>query len=240
MNTYKFLKSMHIDAVLTEGTINVGSLSHYRRLERSQWIADPLEGSVRLTMPEGMIITDKDNPLDTLLPQEQVGRHAIAQTGGTITFNPGVSATFVHDEVWLFSASTGNLENLTDAMCRNSKDPYDACLEILDIFHLAHRLFFKGVAEELGGAKMSDLFVRYSEDRVVYDRLSRDPSIGRMPIASPFLKDVAFADQQEKRIVFYPKHPDRLPQTFLIKIPRPQQIFREVFRVVPDRKISKV
>jgi hypothetical protein len=106
---YKFLHSHHLTRVL-EGTIRIGSLSHYRRLEGEQWIADRLEGSVEFD-PQGMVITEEDNKLDPMLPPSLAGRHVKVSTGGRITYAPGVKFTIQHPEVYLFSASIGDLDN---------------------------------------------------------------------------------------------------------------------------------
>jgi hypothetical protein len=79
---YKFLHSHHLSRVL-EGTIRIGSLSHYRSLEGEQWIADRLEGSVEFD-PQGMVITEEDNKLDPMLPPSLAGRHVKVSVTSTL------------------------------------------------------------------------------------------------------------------------------------------------------------
>jgi len=226
---YKFLHSRHLNDILRKGTLKIGSLSNYRGLEaKAQWIADELEGSIRLD-PSGMVITEADNRLDPMLPQSLAGRHVHVESGGQIAFAPGVTMTVQHPEVYIFSASEGDLCELADTMCRGAHDPYDACIQIRDIHHLAHRLFYRGAVPELANARMSKLFQAFECSGVRYDVLARGPELGRAPEASPFLKDAKFAAQHEIRIVFWPRKPVDL-STLLVRIPRPNQLFEEVFR----------
>lgn len=118
-------------------------------------------------------------------------------------------------------------------MCREwQDDPYDACIKITDMGWLAHRIFFRGVIPELGGAKMSNICKGFTWQDVTYDVLRRDASMGQTPSPSPFLKDIHFARQREIRIVFVPREPTTR-STFTVQIPKPGHLFDEMFRVVP-------
>jgi len=230
-SVYKFMHSQHLTHVLDEGTIKLGSLSHYRRLEGEQWIADRLEGSVELD-PQGMVITEEDNQFDTMLPPSLVGRDVKASAGGRITFAPGVKVTIAHPEAYVFSASIGDLEQLTSLMCRKDQEGYDACIHITDIGLLAHRLFNRGVVLELK-ARVREVFQAVHCSRVSYEVLSRTAALGRAPEASPFLKDIHLADQSEIRIALLP--PQHIEHSMLtIRVPRPGQLFKEVFRNRPN------
>jgi len=179
-----------------------------------------------------MVVTESDNKLDPMLPPSLAGRHVHVESGGQVIYAPGATITVQHPEVYIFSACKGELRELIDAMCRDAMEPYDACISIQDVRHLAHRLLYRGRVPELGNVRMSDLFKTFDCSDVAYDVLSRRPEMGRAPEATPFLKDVRFADQHEVRIVFWPRESiDR--STFLVRIPRPDQLFEEVFRRNP-------
>jgi hypothetical protein len=230
---YKFLHSKHLSKVLNDGTLKFGNLSHYRGLEHDQWIADRLEGSVQLD-PQGMVITEHENKLDHMLPSSLAGRHVHVASGGTVSFAPGVRITIQHPEVYLFSASSGDLEQLTAAMCRKDAEAYDGCIHIADIAWLAHRVYFKGKVVELGDARVRNVFSELVYSEVTYEALSRTPEMERAPEASPLLKDISFAAQSEIRIVLVPRQ-EMAHSMLTVRVPRPAQIFKEVFR---DRPIS--
>jgi hypothetical protein len=231
---YKFLHSKHIDDVLLRGAVKIGGLPHYRGLEaNSQWIADKLEGLVELDLAP-MVITETENKFEPLLPDELKGRAIRLETGGKAIIEAPISISA--PDVYLFCASTGDLTDLTDAMCREPQnDPYDACIRITDIGFLAHRLFYRGVVPELDGAKMSDICERFMWADVTYDVLKRNAAMGQAPSPSPFLKDVHFARQHEVRIAFFPRKPITRP-TFVVHIPKSTQVFEELFRAVPPTR----
>jgi hypothetical protein len=235
--TYKFLNSQHFDNVLTGGTIKLGSLTHYRGVEADpQWISDRLEGRVEINAggESGIVITEHDNPLDRMLPPSLVGRHAVARSGGRIIIRPGVKM-LISPEInpFIFSASKGPLRPLIDEMCGTSPQPYDACIGIKDIALLAHRLFYRGIVGELGNAKVSQVFTHFVCRPVSYDNLSRGSEHGQAPEASPFLKDIKFASQREIRVALFPRAPIA-NTTLIVQLPRPDQLFSEVFREVPS------
>jgi hypothetical protein len=239
--TYKFLHSSHVDDVLIGGNVKLGSLTHYRGIEADQqWISDRLEGRVEINAggESGMIITEHDNPLDRMLPPSLAGRHAVARSGGRIIYAPGVKILISPDiNPFIFSASKGPLDPLTDEMCRNSPQPYDACVGITDIGLLAHRLFHRGVIRELGNARTCQVFAHVICQQVSYDTLSRGPEHRQAPEASPFLKDLKFASQREIRIALFPRTPIT-NTTLIVQVPRPHQLFFEVFRGAPDSKLA--
>lgn len=223
---YKFLHAQHASAVLEAGTVKIGSLSHYRNLEGDQWIADKLEGRVVIE-PGAITISENEDKLTPLLPHS-LRNHVRAESGGTITYAPGVKITIEHPDAYIFSATIGDLTKLKDVMCRDSAERYDACIGINSIEHLAHRMFFRGRSLNLNNTRMSRLFSGFECSPVKYDILSRTTELGRAPEASPFLKDVKFEAQSEYRIAFWPRQPIAQP-TLLIGIPRPRQLFHAVF-----------
>jgi hypothetical protein len=228
---YKFLHTCHIDDVLIGGRVKIASLSHYRNMESNdQWIADNLEGSV-LIAPGEMVITENENRLQHLLPPSLANKHARASNGGKIIVTPGVKITVQHPDVFIFSASFGDLTELTKVMCRQTAEAYDACIRITDLQHFAHRLLYRGRVQELHNKKVADLFSRFECSEVKYDILARGPDEGQAPEASPFLKDVQFADQKELRIALFPFPGENIGHsTLIVDIPRPGQLLKEVFR----------
>src|SRR5262249_53490198 len=146
--------------IATKGRIKIGSLSHYRGLEGQQWIADRLEGRVELATG-AMLVTEHDNPIDRMLPPSLVGRHALAKDGGHVIFAADTKITIEHPDVFIFSACKGDLDGLIDSMCRTPEDPYDACVNIIDIGLLAHRMFFRGILPDVDNQKMRSLFAGF-------------------------------------------------------------------------------
>jgi hypothetical protein len=141
-----------------------------------------------------------------------------------------VKITIEHPEVYIFSASKGSLSRLTRTMCEEADEPYDACIHIRDLQHLAHRLFYRGRVRNLQDARMSQLFQDCRCAEVIYDTLVRGQELGHAPEASPFLKDIYFADQHEIRIAFFPYGPIGSP-TLDVQFPHPNQLLNEVFRL---------
>jgi len=224
---YKFLHAPHVGAVLNTGTVKIGSLSHYRALEGGdQWIADRLEGRVEIE-PGEVVVSENEDNVTPLLPHS-LRNHLRAESGGTIRFAPGVKITVEHPDVYVFSASIGDLTKLREIMCRESQEQYDSCIGIASIEQLAHRMFFRGKVLDFDGMKMSRLFAGFRCSEVSYDTLSRAPELGRAPEASPFLKDVRFENQREYRIAFWPHHAIQ-QSSLIVQLPRPDQLFHGVF-----------
>jgi hypothetical protein len=112
------------------------------------------------------------------------------------------------------------------------ENPYDACIRIVDIKLLAHRMFHSGIVLELSNAKVGHLFADFGCGEVAYDNLLQDQKTmtARAPRPSPFLKHHdPFSQQREVRIAFQP-HQVLTLETLTIKIPRPKQILIEEFR----------
>jgi len=230
---YKFLPTSRIDDVVKRGFVKIGSLSHYRKLEtEAQWIADKLEGQIVLDTGE-IVVTDSSSEVDQMLPPSLAGRHIVVENGGQVIFAPGVKVTIEHPDVYIFSASKGELSDLKRTMCNEAAEPYDGCLQILDLRHLAHRMFHRGIVDALGGTRMTKLFQSFECSEVIYDVLFRKRGSGRAPEVSPFLKDKFFSGQQEVRIVFHPHRPIPV-STFTVRVPRPGQLFKEVFRAAGE------
>jgi hypothetical protein len=224
---YKFLHSAHRSAVLNEGTIKVGSLSHYRTLEGGdQWIADRLEGRIEIE-PGEVTVSEHEDKVTPLLPHS-LRHHLRVESGGMIHYAPGVKITIEHPDVYIFSASLGDLTTLQETMCRGSQEQYDSCIGIRSVELLAHRAFFRGTVLNLNSVKMSRVFRGFQCSAVSYVSLSRTQESGRAPEVSPFLKDAKFEEQREFRIAFWPQQSIELP-SLIIKLPRPDQLFDSVF-----------
>ena len=224
---YKFLHAAHVSAVVDAGTVKIGSLSHYRALEGGdQWIADRLEGRIEID-PGGVTITEHEDAVTPLLPHSL--RHSFhAESGGRIGFAPGAKITIEHPDVYIFSASLGDLTALRETMCREAQEQYDSCVGIRSAELLAHRMLFRGKVSNLDDTKMSHLFSGFKCSEVNYIELSRTAELGRAPEVSPFLKDVRFKDQKEFRIAFWPRRPIE-PPSLIVKVPRPDQLFYSAF-----------
>src|SRR5262249_6365371 len=144
--------SSAVDRILIDGTIRVSRLAYYRNLEASeQWVADQLEGSVVIKV-DNLTVTE-DNVSDFApigrTPAIKVGSDSKVVLRNTVLNYP-------YSDVFVFCASHGDLAHLTKIWCSSAfTNPYDACVGIVDMNLLAHRIFYRGVILELGEAKMS-------------------------------------------------------------------------------------
>jgi hypothetical protein len=230
MSCYKFLHSVHIDKIVIDGTVTISSLSYYRQLEEPQWIADRLEGSIEVNLTEGLVVSG--NEVSSFTP-EGFPLPVRADTGGKIILGNKVILNYKHPDVFVYCASQGDLAPLTEAMCGDTKNPYDACVRIVDMELLAHRMFYRGRILEMGGTKVGDVFSYFRCAPVEYCNLSLDQKTmtTRPPPPSPFVKHHdPFPRQREVRIAFFEPRQVLPSQTLTIKIPRPKEIFIEEIR----------
>jgi hypothetical protein len=224
---YKFLHSVHIDNILIDGTVRISSLSYYRKLEEPQWIADRLEGSIEVNLTEGLVVTGDE--ISSFTP-EGFPLPVRAGTGGKLIILDNIILNFKLPDVFVFCASQGDLALLTEAMCGDSKNPYDACVRIMDMELLAHRMFYRGRVLEMGSAKIGDVFSAFRCAPVEYCNLSLDQKTmtTRPPPPSPFIKHHdPFPRQREVRVAFIAPRQVLPSETLTIKIPRPKEIFIE-------------
>lgn len=225
LTDYKFLQSEHIGYLL-KGSMRISSLSHYRALKCEQWIADIREGTTEVDV---IHFDSNEHDYDTLTP---IGYSPLVGPSKGRVILDDVLLSYPCPDVFIFCASRGDLRSLSEAMWQGedpAKKPYDACVRIVDIEHLAHRMFHRGVVVEMGGAKVSQLFGDFRCKPVEYSNFSWSPKIGRPPPPSPFVKHYTFAEQREIRIVFQPRQAILL-QSLTIKIPRPERLLVEEFR----------
>jgi hypothetical protein len=235
MGYYKFLHSVHLDNILRDGTLRVSSLSYYRRLEDRQWIADRLEGSVEVRLTQGLAVTG--NEVSEFTPPGY-NPQVVAGSGGKIVLGEQVILNFQHPEVFVFCLSQGDLSELTEVMCQHGDRPYDACIQVNDIQLLGHRMYYSGKILEMNGVKVNELFTSGRWAPVEYKDLSLDQKNIRCrpEPPSPFVKhNDPFPVQREVRIALFEPRRTLPAETLTIKIPRPEQIFTEVFRNRSER-----
>lgn len=231
--TYKFLHTRDIDKVLRDGTVRIASLAHYRGLEGApDRIADRLEGSVHIPISHSIILgaggTD-EQALRNTAPQGS--RLPIEVSGGAMIGVQGLTLAFPCPEVYIYSASFGDLAELRLSMANGSANSYDAGLRISDIGMLAHRLYYRGRIIEFNSARTRDYFAAVKANNVNYDQLIRAPGMPRLPAPDPFLKDVSFSNQHEIRIALYPRPGKTISYAQLtIRIEDPERLFCEEFR----------
>jgi hypothetical protein len=229
---FKFLSSQHIDRIVCDGTIRVSSLSHFRTLEGNKWIADPNEGSRVVNVisaPHG-----NEGPEPYGEPWRPTGYPACVEVSGgaKLIFN-NIQFSYSHPECFIFCMSFGSLETLTQAMCRDAEEPYDACVRIVvhpDI--LAHRILHKGTIIELDNRPVTHFFAQAQAKLVTYDWVLSQPSAGPAPAPDPFQKEAFFEEQSEYRVVLYPGRQIEL-QRLTIQLPHPAKLFAEEFRSIP-------
>lgn len=92
--------------------------------------------------------------------------------GGIIDIS---GARFVHaiPNLFIFSATVGEINKLTTEMCVNAERRYDACLRISDRAALRRSIFGAGWIRDLN-CKVSDIFEPGLIEAVEYEARSRD------------------------------------------------------------------
>jgi hypothetical protein len=202
-------------------------------MEGGQWIADRLEATSETKIsailrcsgssPEDHLAFTKDFAPRGMIP-------AISPMPGATNFSVGNDLTIQYKmapDEFIFCASFGELDDLTQTMCEGS-DPKDACIEITDFELLIHRCFYRGRVLETG-ERPNKHFSTFRFAPVKYASLSVAAGAS-MEVPSPFTKDVLFAAQREVRIVLTPLDQKALPPTVTIKVPRMRVLLREIFR----------
>jgi len=231
------MNTVDIDKVLTDGTIKVGSATYYRELEAvGGWgtIADPLEAASSLSFDDGLVVTE-DSPELELVNRAKIGLGNFKQFiqvsgGGRVVVQPGVKVIHTTPEVFIYSATNGDLDALTTAMCVDAEKPYDACLKIVDLAELRARIFETGWILGLN-RKVSDVFEPGIVQPVRYGSRSRDIREGPVIVPSPFKKGLRYEAQSEVRLLLIPKNEAQTPkEPLIIRVSDPASIFKEVFR----------
>jgi hypothetical protein len=102
---FKFLSSQHIDCMVRDGTIRISSLSYFRALEGSKWIADPDEGTITVSADGAVLTSDAIEPQGE--PWRPNGYHPMlgARTGGKLIVGNNVRFAYRHPDVFIFCAS---------------------------------------------------------------------------------------------------------------------------------------
>jgi hypothetical protein len=221
-----------MDAVLKMGTLMISSLQYIRDLEghNGAWIGDRLEGATELSAPDSFVLTEGSNELQ-IANQANMGNgmfktFANASSGGMIDLS-GTRFISVTPQLYIYSFSEGDLEELRVAMCVDSPEPYDACLRLLSPWNLLKAVIDLGEVVELN-ALAKDVFWGGAIDRVNYGPVSKNILDGASITPSPFLKDVNFAKQREHRIIFEPKN-TIAEQRLTIKLPNSRDLFNIEF-----------
>jgi hypothetical protein len=205
---YKFLDAADVDKVLINNTLIVSSFEYFRKLEAAQWgtIADPLEAASELTV-KGSFVIREDSPELEVANKANIGlgmfqTFAKIHGGGIIDIS---ETRFIHTvpNLFVFSASVGNINDMTVEMCVKAERPYDACLRIMDIGALRKRIFDAGRIPEMN-CKVSEIFEPGLIRVVEYEARSRDIREGETIVPSPFKKDMKFKHQSEVRILGLP------------------------------------
>jgi hypothetical protein len=129
MEIYKFLSAEHIDCMIRDGTIRIASLSYYRTREGEAWISDSFEGTTMVVVDHATYTNNESKPVGE--PWRPNGNGGLVQvgSGGAVTFN-NCGFGYLYPDSYIFCVSQGSLAPLIDAMCRNAKDRYNACVRI--------------------------------------------------------------------------------------------------------------
>ena len=207
----------------------------FRRLEEAEWgdIGDPLEGATELTVNGDFVITEGSSEL-AIANSANLGlgmfkQFAVVSGGGIINMS---NTRFVHQvpNLFIFSVSSGDIDDLTARMCINAKRPYDACLKVVDLGKLQRAMFDYGRVRDLD-CQVNEIFLPGIIGAVEYESRSRDIRQGPVIDPSPFKKQERFKAQSEERALFVPKDGVRIPkERLIIEIPEPDSHFSEVFR----------
>ena len=234
---YKFLNTVDIDKVITNGTIKVSSASYFRELEAvGGWgaIADPLEAASLLSVGDRLVLTENSPELD-IANKANIGLGSFQQFaqisgGGSVVLHPGTGFVHTTREVFIYSTAAGGLNDLRTAMCVDAEKPYDACLKIVDLVALRARIFEAGWILGLH-RKVSEIFEPGVIQPIRYETRSRDIREGPVIETSPFKKAIRYKSQSEVRLLLIPKDGAQIPkEPLIIKVPEPASLFQEVFR----------
>jgi hypothetical protein len=227
------VKSTYIDEVLKLGTIRISTLSHFRKLERKPWIADPNEATTIVDASGATITSGPGQTISDTWTPPGFGTSAASRDGGTICFTDDAKLSYRFPDCYIFCLSFGEKKALIQAMCVDACDPYDAAVRIsVPLGLLAHRMFYRGVVEELNNEPVRRLFVEKECDQVTYREIVHHHSAGVAEPPSPFVKERRFAAQSEARIVLHPRL--GLARDWLtIRLSEPEKIFVEEFRTEP-------
>ena len=190
---YKFLDAADVDKVLVNSTLIVSSFEYFRKLEAAQWgaIADQLEAASELTVRGSFVMRENSPELETA-NKANIGlgmfRTFAEIHGGTIDIS---GTRFIHTapNLFCFSASVGNIDELAREMNVKAERPYNACLRILDIGALRKRIFDVGRISEMN-CKVSEIFETGLIGVVEYEERSRDIREGETIVPSPFKKGI--------------------------------------------------
>ncbi len=190
MTDFKFLHATDVGHVLDGGTVLIRTHWYYRQLKQEQWIADRLENGAKI---EVAIFHSKVHAPEELVPKGVTPPRIIRGGGNLVMMD--CNLVYYGQETFIFCASRGDFVSLAETMCRLSvaasvinarfTEPYDACLRIKDIKHLAHRMYHRGVVVEMGNAKVNDLFDEPRVGEVTYVNLSGDSRTRRPPAPIP-------------------------------------------------------
>lgn len=230
---YKFLDAADVDKVLVNDTLIVSSFEYFRKLEAAQWgaIADPLEAASELTVRGSFAIRENSPELETV-NKANIGlgmfqKFAEVSEGGIIDIS-GIRFVHTAPNLFVFSASVGEINELMEEMCVKAERPFDACLRIVDIGALRKRIFDTGQIRELN-CKVSEVFEPGLIGMVEYEVRSRDIREGETIVPSPFKKDVKFKHQSEIRMLFVPKEGvNVLKERLIIEIPGLASMFEQI------------
>jgi hypothetical protein len=225
---YKFLDTTYIDSVLRDGTIKLSTLQHFRELEKGNpWIGDRLEGATELTTPDQFTLTEGSPELEAINRANIFGGmfpNGFADIEGSGKIEMG-GARFIHHvpNLYIYSYSSGDLDELKQTMCVDARVRYDACMRIHD-----PRGLMETIASTTAKAGGNFIFKSGTTGTVTYAQVTRDVTAGPAIAPSPFTKAPLFAPQRECRFVFDPAV--GLPDSIIITIPNPEKYFKEVFR----------
>lgn len=230
---YKFLDSSDVDKVMHDGTVIISSLEYFRELEEKEWagVADHLEGASELTT--GELVVRESSPELALVNNANIGLGMFSKgfvsvsDGGVVNMS---NMRFVHavPNLFIYSASWGNLKKLTEQMCVKAPRRYDACLRIKNFGRLARRIFETGKIVGVD-CRVSDAFQRGQTNLVDYESRSRSIDQGPVIVPSAFKKAPKFSLQSEARITFVPKQ-KMDSKRLTVQISEPHTIFEEIFR----------
>ncbi|MCK1542213.1 hypothetical protein IVA98_32965 [Bradyrhizobium sp. 160] len=230
---FKFLKSAHLDNILIHGTIRISTLSYFRAWEGGRWIGDPNEATTTVAASGAVVASKPGETVSDPWTPPGFGQIVKASDGGKVIFSGGARIKFRGADRFIFCVSQGERDQLVQAMCRDAEEPYDAAVRILlPLELLAHRIFYRSTIVEFGGEPTRWFFASVSSGSVAYDADEHHHSAGLAPAPSAFRKDRHFAAQSEARIVLTP-HRDLGREWLTVKLPHPEKLFVEEFRIIP-------
>ena len=184
---YKHISSSHAEMLLSMGTIRIGTLYEYKKIEDKE-LQDQDEGTaISVVRHEGLKTYDKENIINA--PTEIQNMFLFNEKSGPINlYNVSIGQKYKMPDAWIFCLSQTKAKIF---------EKYDSCIEITD-----PNLFSKVIYENIVKLGNSNIQFQYAPmnyaGRIVESGKRKTPM---------FLKNKKYQLEEEYRFAFVRKNP---------------------------------